>query len=59
MSRKTWALATAIMVLFFGVLLLIETAWWFWPSEILHQAVMGTGGIFGVSWGILYFFLED
>ncbi len=60
MSTNTWALVTAIMALFWGVLLLIETGWWFWPSEpLLHRIVMGAGGVFGVVWGVLYFFTRD
>ena len=59
MNRKTWALVTAIMALSWGTLLLIETGWWFWPSELVHRIVMGLGGVFGVVWGVLYFFTRS
>jgi len=58
MSRKTWALATAILVIFFGSFVLFETAWWFWTSELVHRIVMGACGTFGVVWGSLYFFTK-
>ena len=54
---KTWSEATVKVTLFWGVMLLVETFWWFWPEGIAHQIAMVLGGIFCVYWGLVYLFI--
>ena len=53
-----WSLVSAILILSWAVLLLIEAFWWFWTSELVHRIVMFAGGCFGLYWGILYIVLR-
>ena len=57
MTYRTWAEATVKVTLFWGVMLLVETFWWFWPEGIAHQIAMVLGGIFCVYWGLVYLFI--
>ena len=56
-TYKVWASYTVKILLFWGVVLIIETFWWFWPEGIAHQLAMGLGGLFGVYWGLAYLFI--
>jgi len=55
-SCRTWSSATVKVTLFWGVMLLVETFWWFWLGTIAHQVAMVLGGIFCVCWGLVYLF---
>ena len=58
MTFKIWSEATVKVTLFWGVMLLVETFWWFWPEEeIAHQIAMVLGGIFCVYWGLVFLFI--
>jgi len=54
MTYKIWASATVKVALFWGVMLLVETFWWFWPGVLIHQIAMILGGIFCIYWGLIY-----
>ena len=54
---RTWSAAIVKVTLFWGVMLLIETFWWFWPEEIIHRLAMMLGGIFCVYWSVVYLFI--
>ena len=58
MRLSTWSLTSAILILSWAVLLIVETFWWFWTSELVHRIVMFIGGCFGLYWGVLYFALK-
>ena len=51
---RVWSLTSAILVLSWAVLLIIEATWWFWTSDLVHRVIMYAGGIFGLYWGIFY-----
>lgn len=59
MKIKTWALITAIFILIQAAVFLIETWWWFWPSDTLHRVMLAWGGVFYCYWGILFFILKN
>lgn len=59
MKKSTWAYSTAIIGVCYAVVLWVETAWWFFPSELAHRATMGIGGVLLFIWSWLYFTLKD
>jgi len=60
-SFREWATITAILILVWGVILMVETFWWFWPllpfAPYTHMIIMALGGLFGIYWGGLYLFV--
>ncbi|MDZ4230389.1 MAG: hypothetical protein U1B77_01060 [Dehalococcoidales bacterium] len=58
LGLHAWAKVTAVLIIFWGAVLFIESVWWFWdllPPQ-LHSVVMLLGGLFGIYWGALYIF---
>jgi len=57
-NLSAWSFVSGLLILFWGVILLTELSWWFWPlvpgGDLIHRVVMGFGGVFGVYWGLFY-----
>lgn len=59
MTIRTWATISAIWALSYAVFLVVQTIWWFWPSEISHRITMVVGSILVIAWCSLYFTLKE
>lgn len=56
MSRKTWALISAILGIVIACLFWTEAVWWFWSSMEYHTVAIAVGGSISLSWSLVYFF---
>ena len=61
MTRRKWALITAVLALTYGAFLLFQA---FWPGWTIVQSGTGLsiakiiGGIILLSWGVIFFRLK-